>query len=200
MTPRSDLIIQPPRDRISRRSLLLSLAGAWAATACGKSSVATNLSKSKRSPTVAIENFDAGGQSTGTVEVARVVRSDAEWRKQLDDDLTFRVTRHEGTEAPFSGKYAKNHSDGLYRCICCATALFDSRAKFESGTGWPSFWQPLSRHNVAETTDSNFGMRRTAVSCALCDAHLGHVFDDGPRPTGLRYCMNSVALRFVARA
>ena len=130
--------------------------------------------------------------------MARVVKSDEEWRKQLSPD-SFTVTRHEGTERPYSGKYNDNHADGLYRCICCDTALFDSKTKFESGTGWPSFWKPISSANVSEIVDNSMMMERTAVECKRCDAHLGHVFDDGPDPTGLRYCMNSVSLNFVAR-
>ncbi|MFL9924024.1 peptide-methionine (R)-S-oxide reductase MsrB [Herbaspirillum lusitanum] len=129
----------------------------------------------------------------------RVQKADAEWRKQLSE-ISYLVARKAGTERPFTGKDWDNHKDGLYRCICCDTALFDSRTKFESGTGWPSFWQPISATNVTSETDHSFGMRRTALSCSLCDAHLGHVFDDGPRPTGLRYCMNSASMRFVARA
>jgi len=153
----------------------------------------------KRSATVPIEAFDAKGVSQGVAQVKRVVKSDEEWRKQLSR-AAYAVTRHDDTERPFSGEYDKNEADGVYRCICCDTALFDSRTKFDSRTGWPSFWQPISRHNVAEKPDNSFGMARTAVSCRRCDAHLGHVFEDGPRPTGLRYCMNSVALTFVRRA
>jgi peptide-methionine (R)-S-oxide reductase len=148
---------------------------------------------------VSIENFDAAGNSLGVVQVSKVVKTDAEWHKLLSPE-SYDITRRAGTERAGTGKYAYNHADGLYHCICCDTVLYDSRTKFESGTGWPSFWQPISRKNVVEVTDRSFGMVRDAISCARCDAHLGHVFDDGPKPTGLRYCMNSVALNFVARA
>jgi peptide-methionine (R)-S-oxide reductase len=148
---------------------------------------------------VSIENFSPDGKSLGIVKVAKIVKTEAQWRAQLSA-LAFQVARQEGTERAFSGEYAENHADGIYHCICCDTALYDSRTKFESGTGWPSFWQPISSLNVAKSSDSSFGMQRDAISCRRCDAHLGHVFDDGPRPTGLRYCMNSVSLHFTARA
>ncbi|MBV8626123.1 MAG: peptide-methionine (R)-S-oxide reductase MsrB [Herbaspirillum sp.] len=146
-----------------------------------------------------IDVFNASGKLERSERTRKLARSEAQWRQQLSE-ISFLVTRKEATERPFTGKDWDNHMDGLYRCICCDTALFDSRTKFESGTGWPSFWQPLSGNNVAETTDRSFGMVRTSVSCRLCEAHLGHVFADGPKPTGLRYCMNSASMRFVRRA
>lgn len=148
---------------------------------------------------VTIENFAPSGKSLGVVQVPKVVKTDAEWRAMLSPD-SYNITRRAGTEYAGTGQYAYNHADGLYRCICCDTALYDSKTKFESGTGWPSFWEPISSRNVSKTADRSIGMSRDAISCTRCDAHLGHVFDDGPRPTGLRYCMNSVALNFVARA
>jgi peptide-methionine (R)-S-oxide reductase len=148
---------------------------------------------------VNIVMFTDAGVNQGATLVDKVVKTDAEWRTLLSPD-SFKVTRHAGTELPFSGPYNTLHDKGLFRCICCDTALYSSDTKFESGTGWPSFYQPIAKQNVVEKTDMTLGMQRTEVLCARCDAHLGHVFDDGPKPTGLRYCMNSVALKFVKRA
>jgi peptide-methionine (R)-S-oxide reductase len=145
---------------------------------------------------VTVVQFSDDGKRLAKVKIARVVRTDAEWKQQLGSGA-YEITRHADTEFAYSGKYWNLHDKGIFRCVCCDNALFSSATKFDSGTGWPSFWEPIAKENVKEISDNSIGMTRTAVNCTECDAHLGHVFDDGPRPTGLRYCMNSASLRFV---
>ena len=173
---------------MQRRQFLFTLSGITLA-------LATRSFAASGNDKVTIMQFSDDGKALGRVTLAKV-RKDAEWKKRLSP-LAYQVTRQQGTERAYSQPGYDRHEPGLYRCICCDNALFDAKTKYDSHTGWPSFWQPIAAENVREKVDRLFGMTRTEVQCALCDAHLGHVFDDGPKPTGLRYCMNTVAMRFV---
>ena len=139
---------------------------------------------------------DGNNKSTGSKGIKKVIKTDAEWKKILTPEQ-YEVTRHKGTERPFTSQLNENHEQGIFECVACELPLFSSKNKFDSGTGWPSFWAPISKENVQEQTDRSLSEVRTEVLCARCDSHIGHVFDDGPEPTGLRYCMNGVALKFV---
>ncbi len=145
--------------------------------------------------TVSVKVFNSDGALVGPVDFERVVKSDEEWRKQLTPEQ-YRIARGKGTEAPFCGTLLDNKKHGVYSCLCCGLPLFSSNAKFNSGTGWPSFFQPIAEENIATHVDRAYGMVRTEILCARCDAHLGHVFEDGPPPTGQRHCLNSESLAF----
>ena len=174
----------------STRRYFLTACGAAATVGCFRSLAASPHPGLE----VSVIRFDSSGKNEGLAKVEKLVLSDAEWKKRLSP-LEFEVTRRAGTEVPFTGRYWNNHEKGLYRCVCCQNALFSSDTKFESGTGWPSFWAPVAKENTDTVEDDSWGVR-IEVKCRRCDAHLGHVFDDGPQPTGLRYCMNGTALKF----
>jgi peptide-methionine (R)-S-oxide reductase len=185
---------------LRRRVFLASAAAALGGLALWQWKKPTILAAAHAVPSepkdVTVVLFSDAGQRLRKDHIAKLVKTEDEWRKQLSANA-FDITRRADTEIAYSGKYWDLHDKGLYRCICCDNALFDSATKFESGTGWPSFWAPIAAENVTEIRDTTFGMVRIAVACTECDAHLGHVFDDGPEPTHLRYCMNSASLRFV---
>jgi methionine-R-sulfoxide reductase len=160
----------------------------------------TAVAEESAAPTVNVVLLDQNGKNLPAQPMEKVIKTDAEWRAQLGDGEVYEVARGKGTERPFCGAFHDSKESGTYFCVCCDLPLFRSDAKFDSGTGWPSFFQPVAKENVVTEADRSHGMVRDEILCARCDAHLGHVFTDGPPPTRLRYCVNSVSLKFVPEA
>jgi methionine-R-sulfoxide reductase len=170
---------------------------AAASISASPSTQASPSSVAKEIKTVKVKVFNKSGELV-EIDSPRVVKTDEEWKAQLTPEQ-YKIARAKGTERPFCGNLLDNHKEGVYTCICCGLPLFSSDSKFNSGTGWPSFFQPVSKENVIEHVDSSYGMQRTEILCARCDCHLGHVFEDGPKPTGLRFCENSESLKFTEK-
>ena len=168
----------------------------WFGLGAGAGPVSSANDKNAKPGLVTVVQFDDAGKRLGVATIAKVVKTDAEWRAQLTANQ-YDITRRADTEIAFTGEGYNRHDKGIYRCVCCANALYSSDTKYDSGTGWPSFWAPIAKENILDRGDNSLMMSRTEVACTLCDAHLGHVFDDGPQPTGLRYCMNAAAMHFI---
>ena len=195
----SDVSRDDGSKRVTRRTMIVGSVAvlAVAAVSLRRSRTVEASGETHGTPgEVMIVAFSNDGKKLSRQTVAKVVKTDAAWREQLGAN-SYGIARQADTEMPYSGVSWKEHSHGLYQCVCCDTALFSSETKFESGTGWPSFWAPIAEENLRKLTDRSLGIARTEVKCARCEGHLGHVFDDGPEPTGMRYCMNSASMRFV---
>jgi methionine-R-sulfoxide reductase len=185
---------------IDRRTVLKASGAALFYTAlgagCARAGADEKSAATTKESTVKVKVFNKSGELVGPIETQRIVKSDDDWKKQLSADQ-YKIARAKGTERPFCGNLLDNHEKGVYACVCCGLPLFSSDSKFNSGTGWPSFFQPVAKENVIEHADHAYGMERVEILCARCDCHLGHVFEDGPKPTGLRYCVNSESLKFT---
>jgi peptide-methionine (R)-S-oxide reductase len=198
-----DVVFERLREEVTRRRALLITPFAFAGIvvlATRKSHDSDESGSSGESgEDVTIVQFSDTGKRLGSARVKKVIRSSGEWRKLLNAEQYY-VTRQQGTDTAFSGTYYQIHQDGLFRCICCDNAVFSADTKFDSGTGWPSFWAPIAEENVGTRSDFTLLVNRTEVHCTRCDAHLGHLFNDGPEPTNLRYCMNESSFKFIPRA